>query len=223
MSFAEMKFEDMSYLVQYPKDYKEGEKHPVVVFVHGAGTRHPNCEKLKEHPFVVTKNQLHEKAILYVPLCSADTWFDIFEQLRRFAGYVSQREDTDRDRFCLMGASMGGYAVWQMAMSDPELYAGIVPICGGGMYWNAGRLKDIDVWAFHGRKDCVVYCEESIRMVEHINAAGGKAKLTLLEEYAHNAWDYVFGDEAVMQWLLSCRRGKREAAGSRYDSPEIFG
>lgn len=223
MSFSEMKFEDLRYLVQYPRDYQEGKKYPVVLFLHGAGSRRPDFVKLRANPFLVTKNLLHEEAILYAPLCSADTWFDIFEHLRRFAKNLSQKEDTDEDRFYLVGASMGGYAVWQLAMSDPELYAGLIPICGGGMYWNAERLKDRNVWAFHGRKDNTVYCEESIRMVEHINACGGKAKLTIFEECTHNAWDLVYHDHSVMEWLLNCRRELRKQGISSFDSPEKFG
>ena len=223
MSFSEMKFEDLRYLVQYPKVYQEGKKYPAVLFLHGAGSRRPDFEKLNENPFLVTKNLLHEKAILYAPLCNADSWFDLFEQLRRFAGYVSQKEDTDENRFYLVGASMGGYAVWQLAMSDPELYAGLIPICGGGMYWNAERLKNSNVWAFHGRKDNTVYCDESIKMVESIHACGGKAKLTIFEECTHNAWDSVYCDNSVMEWLLSCRRENKGATACIFDSPEAFG
>ena len=75
-----------------------------------------------------------------------------------------------------MGASMGGYGTWQLAMSMPKFFAAIVPICGGGMYWNAGRLINTPIWAFHGAKDPTVLCVESEKMVNHVNALGGKAK-----------------------------------------------
>ena len=75
---------------------------------------------------------------------------------------------------------MGAYATWQICISHPEWVAAAVPVCGGGMYWDAGRLKDIPVWAFHGEKDDVVLCCESQHMTERINLAGGNAKLTLL-------------------------------------------
>lgn len=225
MSFKEMKFEDLKYLVQYPEDYTEGKKYPVVLFLHGAGSRRQDFEKLRVNPFLVTKNLLHERAVLYAPLCNADSWFDIFEHLRRFAKYLSKKDDTDENRLYLVGASMGGYAVWQMAMSDPELYAGLIPICGGGMYWNGARLKDKNVWAFHGRKDRAVSCEESIKMVESINAHGGKAKLTIFEECGHRAWDMVYCDNAIMEWLLNCRREQvvNLKKSDIIDSPELYG
>ena len=64
---------------------------------------------------------------------------------------------------------MGGYGTWQLAISMPEAFAAIVPICGGGMYWDAGRLKKVPVWAFHGDSDPTVFPEESVKMVNAVN------------------------------------------------------
>jgi hypothetical protein len=74
---------------------------------------------------------------------------------------------------------MGGYGTWHIAMSLPNYFAAIVPICGGGMYWNAARLVNVPAWAFHGEADSAVYCEESKKMVDAVNAKGGNAKLTI--------------------------------------------
>ena len=81
-----------------------------------------------------------------------------------------------------------------------------VPVCGGGMYWDAGRLKDIAVWAFHGEKDDVVYCCESKHMVDRINKAGGNAKLTLFPEIGHNAWDFAYCCDEMWDWLFRQRK-----------------
>ena len=101
---------------------------------------------------------------------------------------------------------MGGYATWQMAMSYPELFAAIIPICGGGMYWNAERLVNMGVWAFHGEKDQVVFKEESEKMVEAIKGSGGNAKLTVYPECLHDAWTKTFQNDGVWKWLLSNNR-----------------
>lgn len=42
----------------------------------------------------------------------------------------------------------------------------MIPIYGGGMAWNVGRLSERGVWAVHGEKDAFVSCEESRRMIE---------------------------------------------------------
>ena len=101
---------------------------------------------------------------------------------------------------------MGGYTAWQLAMTMPECFAALVPICGGGMYWNAGRLKNVPVWAFHGIEDTTVLPEESIKMVNAVNKRGGSARLTLLCGVAHNSWLNAYGSREVFDWMLSQKR-----------------
>lgn len=43
-------------------------------------------------------------------------------------------------------------------MAHPELFAAVVPICGGGSSCNAAMLKNTPVWAFHCVNDGVVPC-----------------------------------------------------------------
>lgn len=102
-----------------------------------------------------------------------------------------------------MGASMGGYAAWQLAMSMPDLFAAIVPICGGGMYWNAARLVNVPVWAFHGKRDPVVFVEESEKMVTAVNRCGGNARLTVYPEKEHDSWTDTYQNWEVFEWMLS--------------------
>lgn len=219
-----MDFEGIKYIVSTPPDFNEEMEYPTVIFMHGAGTRGDNLEAIYNNPFFTEKNILPAKAIVYAPLCNCDTWLDKFESIRKFAHFVYEQKNTDKFRLYLVGASMGGYAVWQMLMSDPQLYAGAIPICGGGMYWNAGRLKDINIWAFHGKKDPIVLCDESVKMVENINKSGGKARLTILDEYEHNSWTYVYENPEPFRWLLECKKKNADITqSSEYASAEHFG
>ena len=97
---------------------------------------------------------------------------------------------------------MGGYTTWQLAMSRPEWFAAIIPICGGGMYWNAARLIHMGVWAFHGDIDGAVFTEESKKMTDAVNANGGNARLTVYENTGHDAWTRTFENKDVWAWLL---------------------
>ncbi|GHT98182.1 hypothetical protein FACS1894142_4170 [Spirochaetia bacterium] len=78
--------------------------------------------------------------VIAAPQCYADTWFEIFEQLLEFVDYVTLLPFIDRSRIYLSGISMGGYAAWQLGMARPYLFAAAVICCGGGLYWNAGKL-----------------------------------------------------------------------------------
>ncbi|MBQ3506514.1 MAG: hypothetical protein IJA89_07075, partial [Clostridia bacterium] len=116
----------------------------------------------------------------------------------------------------------GGYTTWQMAMTHPEWFAAIVPICGGGMYWNAARLKDMGVWAFHGADDKTVLPEESEKMVNRVNVCGGNAKLTVYEGVAHNAWTPAFQTKELWDWLFT-KTCYYEETVSEYDNVKQFG
>ena len=145
------------------------EKYPVIFYLHGAGSRGNNIDVIKNSVFFKLIDK-HEKFpfITIAPQCSEDTWFDMFERLKKLICKMSTESFADIRRIYLMGASMGGYGTWQMAQCRPELFAAIIPICGGGMYWNAVQIK-AQVWAFHGDKDPVVYPDESQKMVDAIN------------------------------------------------------
>lgn len=219
-----MEFENIRYVISKPENFNKITKYPTVIFMHGAGTRGNDLEKLSKNPFFGEQNILLKEAVVYAPLCNSDSWFDIFESVRRFARFVYEQEYTDKTKLYLVGASMGAYAVWQMLRSDPELYAAAIPICGGGMYWNAERIKSIPVWAFHGKLDDVVICEESRKMTDAINRAGGNAKLTVLDEYGHSSWTYVYKTPEVFEWLLSCKKSTvEEDDNDKYSSSILFG
>ncbi len=220
------KLSEIEYLIDYPRDYKEGERRPVIILMNGAGTRGcdikniiPNSvyfastSKFEEFPFVTV-----------VPRCPANsTWFDWFENIKAIVTETVNADFTDRKRVYLMGVSMGGYAAWQLGMSMPEVFAAIVPICGGGMYWNASRLKNTPIWAFHGALDKTVLPEESEKMVNAVIKKGGEARLTIYPENEHNAWSDTFANKEVFDWLLSKTNNGAELSIDRSHDGANFG
>ena len=207
MRYESAQFSCLHYLIRYPHHYCETERHPAILFLHGAGGRGSDLEHLKTNPYFQITDKAEEFPFLsFAPQCHMDTWFDLFETLIRFAEAIASRPDVDSSRIYVMGASMGGFATWQIAMSRPDLFAAIIRICGGGMYWNAGRLKDMPVWAFHGKLDDTVFVEESEKMVAWMRRYGGDPKLTIYPENGHNAWSDTYGNKEVFRWLLAHKR-----------------
>lgn len=192
----------IKYVIRYPEEFSENETYPLLIFIHGAGGRGMNIDTIYNHSFFGQTDKYKLNMVSVAPQCYENSWFSIFEQLQEFVKDVIMQEFIDKSRVYLMGASMGAYATWQLAMSRPELFAAIVPICGGGMYWNAERLKEIPVWAFHGSDDNVVFCRESENMVQAINKCGGNAKLTVFEGVEHNSWSTVFNYSKLFDWLI---------------------
>ncbi len=224
MSIEIFQFEEIKYVTRFPDRYKVGQKYPVIIFLHGAGTRGRNIDLLVNAPYFKIINKHSDFPFITIaPQCSENTWFDMFEQLKRFVCKIALEEFTDKERIYVMGASMGGYATWQIAMSLPNLFAAIVPICGGGMYWNASRLANVPVWAFHGAKDPVVKSDESVKMVEAVNRYGGNAKLTIYPENQHDAWSDTYNNYEVFEWMLSNTNTNSEMLTDKFKDSSIYG
>ena len=132
---AVKEYKKLRYVVYYPKGYEEGKKYPVIFHVHGAGGRGTDISVIENHFVLKTLREREDSRFIVVsPQCYADTWFEIFEQLIEFTAFIREESYTDKERFYLAGSSMGGYTTWQLAMTKPDWFAAIVPVCGGGMY-----------------------------------------------------------------------------------------
>jgi len=215
---------NIQYIVKYPKNYDETKKYPVIFFLHGSGSRGTDAYAIRKNDFFVVTEYLESFDFITVaPMCHEDTWFDVWESLRALALAVPDMPFCDDRRIYCIGVSMGGYAAWQLGMSLPQVFAAMVPICGGGMYWNAERLKSIAVWAFHGSDDSTVLCEESKKMVNKAQSKGCNAKLTIFEGVGHNAWDPTWKCEEMWHWLFDQRKQCQEEIKNEYSDVIKFG
>lgn len=224
MKIESFAIQGLNCVVSFPNTYDEQNPYPTILFLHGAGSRGNDLELLKNNPyFSLTAQHDDFPFITVAPQCSKNSWFDHFEALEALVAEVSEYSFVDSSRIYLMGASMGGYATWQLAMSMPECFTAIVPICGGGMYWNAARLVDLPVWAFHGALDKTVLVEETVKMIEAINQKGGNAKLTIYPENTHDAWSDTYSNCEVFGWLLNQRKKNRTEHTDEYIGAKKYG
>ena len=217
----EKELNGLKYIVKYPKNFDKNKKYPMILFLHGVGSCGDTFEKLEKNPYFLNADT--DRFISYAPLCNAVSWFDLFEHLKALLEFAANEKCVDAKRIYGMGASMGGYGTWQLGMSLPDTFAAIVPICGGGMYWNAERLKNTPVWAFHGAKDPAVKCEESIKMTDAVKRHGGDARLTVYPENEHDAWSDTYKNYEVFEWLLSHEKGGAAEYADEYVGSKNFG
>ena len=218
------KIQGLNCVVSFPDTYDPKGEYPTIIFLHGAGSRGKDLGVVSSNPyFNICYKHKDFPFITFAPQCFKNTWFDHFEALEALVDEISGYDFVDSSRIYIMGASMGGYATWQLAMSMPEKFAAIVPICGGGMYWNSGRLANLPVWAFHGALDNIVLVEESIKMVDSINKNGGNAKLTVYPNNAHDAWNDTYANPEVFEWLLLHQRKKPIELKDKYSGAEQYG
>ncbi len=184
-------------------------KLPLIIQLHGAGERGSGKEELSRVDLfgfsaVVRGDTIHE-CMVVMPQCPKDTFWAVrVESILEFIGQIKETFPIDEDRVYLTGLSMGGFGTWFTAMARPDLFAAIVPICGGGMAWNAHMLT-MPVWAFHGCEDEIVPVFHSDDMVNAMKKAGLDITYTRVEGAGHDVWTDAYNTE-LLEWLLSKKR-----------------
>ncbi len=202
----------LNYLAYLPPDYNPKKRWPLMLFLHGAGERGTNIWLVAKHgPPKIARTNASLPFILISPQCPAgDHWSN--DLLLALLDHVTGKYAVDTNRIYLSGLSMGGYGTWALAIEQPEKFAAIAPICGGGetisilLAQGARRnaLKRLPVWAFHGAKDPVVPLEESQRMVDALEKIGNKhIELTIYPEATHDSWTETYNNPKLYEWLLS--------------------
>jgi predicted peptidase len=196
----------MDYLLYLPKDYKNKDSWPLVLFLHGAGERGDDLDLVKKHgPPKIVETDSDFPFVLVTPQCKANRWWEpIF--LTALLDNISANYKIDEDRIYVTGLSMGGYGTWSLAAHTPNRFAAIIPICGGGDPNWAPRIAHLPVWVFHGAKDKTVKLERSEKMVDALKEHDGNVKFTVYPDAEHDSWTETYDYPELYTWLLEKRR-----------------
>ncbi|MBC8186453.1 prolyl oligopeptidase family serine peptidase [candidate division KSB1 bacterium] len=194
---------EVNYLLYLPENYEQETKnYPLMLFLHGAGERGKNLQKVAIHgPAKLIKQGKKFPFIIVSPQCSENQWWDI-ESLDLLLKDMSSQYRVDENQIYLTGLSMGGYGTWAMAMEYPHRFAAIAPICGGGNPVIAGKIKHLPTWVFHGAKDDVVPLKNSQDMVDALKETGGDVKFTIYPEAQHDSWTETYNNPELYEWFL---------------------
>lgn len=205
-----------NYLLYLPKEYGKdtAKKWPTIVFLHGSGESGDDIQKVKVHgppklvaagkefPFIIVSPQAPTSRIGW----QLDT-------LNALLDDVIQKYSVDEDRVYLTGLSMGGFGTWAWATANPERFAAIAPICGGGDPFRASRrLSKMPIWVFHGGKDTTVPIKMSEDMVDALKKAGSDVKFTVYPDAGHDSWTATYDNPELFTWFLEHTRKKAEVA-----------
>jgi poly(3-hydroxybutyrate) depolymerase len=136
---------EIDYLLYLPDDYGSKEKWPLIIFLHGAGERGSDLNKVTLHgpPKLVEEGQ-EFPFIIASPQCPDNAWWPYLSvQVNVLIDDIIENYRVDENRVYLTGLSMGGYGTWAIAGMNPERFAAIAPICGGGERFLAHNLKNV--------------------------------------------------------------------------------
>jgi len=203
----------LNYLLYLPPQYGNSkEQWPLMLFLHGAGEKGDDLEKVTVHgpPKLVAKEGKTFPFVIASPQCpDENSWTDELrlDALDGMLNELVSRYRIDKDRIYVTGLSMGGFATWALAFRYPDRFAAIAPICGRGNPAKVDRIKHLPVWVFHGGKDPAVPLNNSQVMVDALKKLGSNVKFTVYPEAGHDSWTETYNNPAFYEWLLQQRRG----------------
>jgi len=205
---------DSKYVIFVPHGYNADKDYPLILFLHGAGERGSDGEAPvrqgignaikfkggeKRFPFFVIFPQCRSKGTWKAGGPDADRALAILDE-------VQKSYKIDSKRVYLTGLSLGGMGTWSIAAAQPDRWAAIVPICGGGDPATADKIKDIPCWCFLGSNDNPKLASSTRGMVEAVKKAGGNPRYTEFPYVGHNSWDPAYATSELYPWLLAQKR-----------------
>ena len=201
----------LEYLIYFPDDYPNTEKKfPLVLFLHGAGERGNNLSQIKKHGI---PKRIHDGAefpfITIAPQCADGIWWSNNKNIRTLEMLLQDlicELKVDKNRIYGTGLSMGGYGILDLASTYPNLFAALIPICGGTILNQLQHLTKIPIWMFHGAKDDVIPVESSKLIYEYLNKKNKNNLLTIYPDLAHDSWTTTYENKEIYDWLLSFRK-----------------
>jgi len=220
----------LPYRILTPRNMEDGQKYPLVLFLHGAGERGDDNQAQLVHgaaEFARLERQNAYPSFVVFPQCPVgQRWVespwnlpsgrDEFEVApSKPMALALQLVDSlianlpiDPSRVYVTGLSMGGQGAWFAAVSKPRRFAAMLEVCGGGDPSWAKQYSGIPVWAFHGQNDTVVPISRAREMVVALTQAGHSPELRYTEypNVGHNSWSQTFRRDDVFDWLYAQRR-----------------
>ncbi|WP_312682364.1 prolyl oligopeptidase family serine peptidase [Stenotrophomonas chelatiphaga] len=205
---------------------------PVVLFLHGSGERGRDGMKQTKAgigPYLREHASTFPALVVLPQVPNHQEWDGLNNRIALAALDATLAEfSADPSRQYLTGMSMGGYGSWNIALSAPDRFAAIVPVCGAVIAPReerqtlfvaavaneadpytalAQRLKNVPIWMFHGAQDDVVLPRDDRRLHAAFKAAGAAdARYTEYPDGNHNAWDATYADTAMWTWLFAQKR-----------------
>jgi len=214
---------EQEYLKYLPDNYNDDleKKWPLMIFLHGTGERGSDLEKIKVHgPPMLVENGKKFPFIILSPQAKRGWDENLLYQM--ITDFIDKNKRVDVDRIYLTGLSMGGYGTWKLAQKHPEMFAAIVPICGGGNPEDIWKLRHMPVWCFHGKLDEVVPISASETMVDALKEFNPHVKFTVYPETYHDSWIKAYNDPELYDWLLKQKKFKHKSVELSVKTLEQF-
>jgi hypothetical protein len=213
------------YALYLPKSFAPGRKYPLVVSLHQEDSNHRlNLRSLFGVPTRLGGDADTEDMRYFPPVREVDFIIacpyargtmgyqgiaekDVYDMLED----VKRRFPVDEDRIYLTGISMGGAGALWLALTHPDVWAAVAPLCplpGGGAEELAPNGLQLPIRLFHGDQDPLVSVESSRAWQRKLQDAGVNADYIEFPGVRHNAWDLAYRNGAIFDWFQQFHRNR---------------
>ncbi len=213
---------DQPYALYLPQNFDPQRKYPLVISLHAEETNHavnlvqlfglgipqtqiglalgrgfprlPDIDYIVACPFA-------RGSIGYQGIAERDT-YDVLADVER-------RYPIDPDRVYLTGISMGGGGALWLALTRPDVWAGVVAICPSSIPASeqlAPNALNLPIRIYHGDQDIAVPVASSRAWQRRLSDAGDPVEYFELSGSRHNVWDAAYKARGEFDWFSKLRR-----------------
>jgi hypothetical protein len=213
---------EQPYALYVPKNYDAGRRYPVVVSLHEEESNHVvNLKRV----FGISPRygETGLQALTQLPVLRPVDFLVACPFARGTMGYqgiaeqdvydvladVKRRYAVDDDRLYLTGSSMGGGGALWLALTRPDLWAAVAPVCADvfpGTADLAPNALHVPVRLYHGDLDPAVRVESSRQWQRRLLTLRNPVEYIEFPGIRHNAWDFAYKDGSLFDWFSKYRR-----------------
>ena len=195
-----------AYRIQLPPDYNHSRPHPVLMLMHG---RELPELLVRRWSALAAKNGFILMAPRWIRPAAPKPWGFTSEEHKFVENCIKdmkRRFNVDSDRVFMYGWDMGGDIAWDFGLGHPDLFAGVLPMCGtprlfAAKYWpNAQYLP---MYIVDGDRDgaAPIATKEMFKDFIRCNFP------TYYFEYKGRANElYTVDFDSMMRWMSAKRR-----------------
>ncbi len=224
--------DSLLYRISFPDSLEKGKKYPLIVYLHGMGSRGSDNWRQLIHGAKLVKNRNIYKqypAVVLFPQCRKTMMWTHREKKKingkwEFRFPVSkpptlsseltnalvdkylEQNYIDSNKVYVVGMSMGGMGVLEFLYRWQNKYAAAAVVCGGHNPNLTHTYCNIPIWFFHGNKDRTVPYKYSMQVYEQLKTCNQNTRYTLYKDIAHNCWDSAYSNPDLLKWLYRFNR-----------------
>ncbi len=198
----------MPYWVYTPADLKPG--LPLVVYLHSTGGMFKSVLRERERglpTLIISGDVPSPEAIVLVPQHPGsdedDSWEMVLDSVITCVEKVIQEYQVDRSRIALVGFSLGGVGMWNLAVAMPGVFSRL--LCIEGRVIRKMRRPEMfigcEVRVYTAHRDMAVNTASAVNFVDALNEAGVPATHYEMENAHAELPKIIFTDEEVQEWL----------------------